>query len=169
LLRLKNGCYAFEASLHILPAGGERGLAAWNAPELWIDAYGDLAEGCLFFAEDLFGGQFCLYQGQVCAFDPETAELEALADDLEEWAGEILEDYEVLTGHPLAHQWQQRHGPLPPGQRLLPKIPFVAGGEFDLANLYPLDAVEGMRFRAALARQIHDLPEGAQIQITLEE
>ena len=167
LLQQRNGFYAFESALHVLPHSEDRGLESWNAPALWRDAYADLADGYLFFAEDLFGGQFCLRGEEVGTFDPETGEFEAMANDLEGWAREILADYEVLTGHPLAQAWQRQHGPLPAGQRLLPKMPFVAGGEYELSNLYPLDAVEGMRFRAELARQIRDAPDGAQIRIAV--
>ena len=87
-----------------------------------------------------------------------------MANDIEGWAEAIITDYKVLTGYPLAHQWQENHGQLPARKRLLPKIPFVAGGKFGLDNLYLHDAVEGMKFRANIAIQIKDLPDGAQIQ-----
>jgi hypothetical protein len=44
-------------------------------------------------------------------------------------------------------------------------VPFVLGGEFVLDNMYMADAVEGMRFRADIARQIKDLPDGAEIKL----
>lgn len=121
-----------------------------------------------FFAEDVFGGQFCIKDSKVYTFDPETGSLEYLADDIESWVQILLSDYEVLTGYPLAHQWQKQNGQLPAGKRLLPKLPFVLGGEFVLDNLYLADAVEGMRFRADIASQIKDLPDGAQIRFNLD-
>ena len=36
---------------------------------------------------------------------------------------------------------------------------------YTLDNLAAQDALEGMRFRAYLARQIRDLPDGAELQI----
>jgi hypothetical protein len=39
------------------------------------------------------------------------------------------------------------------------------GGGFELDNLYEADPVDRMRFCAALASQIRDLPDGAQIRI----
>lgn len=62
-----------------------------------------------------------------------------------------------------------RHGVLVEGQRLVPKLPFVAGGEFEVDNLYAADAVEGMRARGNLAVQIRDLPDGAQISYRIVE
>ncbi|MDG4556295.1 MAG: SMI1/KNR4 family protein [Candidatus Contendobacter sp.] len=167
MLYQRNGFYALESALHVFPSHSnqqEIGLDDWNDNALWRNAYKGQADGCLFFAEDVFGGQFCIKDGQVYTFDPETGGLDYLADDIEGWAKAIISDYEVLTGYPLAHQWQKQHGQLPAKRRLLPKMPFVAGGEFMLDNLYLADAVEGMKFRADIANQIKDLPDGAQIK-----
>lgn len=167
LLQARNGFYAFENSLHVFPSGGQdpHTLEGWNAQTLWISHYRGLTDGCIFFAEDVFGGQFAVKCDAVHSFDPETGETEWVAADVEGWARAILEDYEVLTGHPLARAWQERYGALVPGQRLLPKTPFVAGGAFELANLYAADAVQGMRLRGDLAHQISEVPDGSQIRI----
>lgn len=172
LLHQKNGFYAFESALHVFPAQStqsEMGLDSWNAPGCWRSAYDGMADGCLFFAEDAFGGQFTLKSGGIYQFDPETASQELLASDLESWAEALLSDYEVLTGYPLAHQWQARHGPLPSGKRLVPKLPFVVGGEFSIENLYLLDAVKGMQLRGSIATQIRDLPDGAELKLEIVE
>jgi hypothetical protein len=172
LLAQKNGFYAFEGALHVFPAradAGEMGIELWNSASSWRDEYHGLADGCFFFAEDVFGGQFCLYDGAVASFDPETGEKSFLAADVQGWVRKILDEYEVLTGQPLAHQWQRRHGPIPHGQRLVPKIPFVLGGEFSIDNLFVLDAVRAMRSRANMAVQIKDLPEGAEVVFKVVE
>jgi len=91
-----------------------------------------------------------------------------LAADIESWAQMVLNDYEVLTGYPLAHQWQKRNGPIAAGMRLLPKIPFVMGGEFSLDNLYVVNAIEGMRLRADIADKIKSLPNGTQVKYSLD-
>jgi hypothetical protein len=167
VLERKNGFYAFESSLHLFPAGNcgiEMDLDQWNSLELWRTAYGELAEGCLFFAEDIFGGQFCIYRGGICTFDPETGIKERVAASFEEWAGLILDDYPAITGHSLAHEWQARHGRLPSGKRLIPKQPFVLEGAYTLTNLYSVDAVRGMRLRGELALQLRDIPDGGRVQ-----
>lgn len=175
LLRMlcqRNGFYALESALHVFPTHSsqqEIGLDDWNENVLWRNAYKEFADGCLFFAEDVFGGQFCIKENQVYTFDPETGALDYLADDIEGWAKAIIGDYEVLTGYTLAHQWQKQNGQIPAKKRLLPKMPFVAGGEFNLDNLYLVDAVEGMKFRADIANQIKDLPDGAQITFNVTD
>lgn len=168
LLREKNGFYAFESALHVLPSNCSTTLMnieKWNEHELWRNEYGVVTKGYVFFAEDLFGVQFGLRDGRIYRFDPETGETEEVASSLDEWAGKILDNYDYETGYPLAHEWQERNGPLPSGERLLPKIPFVLGGEYKVDNLYALDMVEGMRHRADMWKQIKDLPEGAQVRL----
>jgi hypothetical protein len=169
LYQQANGFYAFESALHVLPVGRKAGvidLATWNAEGLWRDSYEDLvAPDWTFFAEDVFGVQFVVTEGGISTFDPETGDLERQAADAEEWAAAIIADYDFLTGHSVASKWQSLYGPLPLGSRLMPKIPFVLKGEMTVPNLYVLDAVKGMRARGDFARQIRNLPEGAQVTL----
>jgi len=78
----------------------------------------------------------------------------------------MLED-NGFTGHSIASQWGLDVGPIEPGRRLLPKQPFVVGGGYDIDNLYSGQSLEGMRFRAYLASQIHDLPDDAQVEFEI--
>jgi hypothetical protein len=168
LLKNKNGFYAFESALHILPAGCKdsyTSIEEWNDDNSWRKEYGDQIQGHLFFAEDVFGVQFALCNLGVRKFDPETGEFEDFATDLEEWAAKILEDYNYESGYQLAHDWQLQNGSLPTGKRLLPKIPFVLGGAYEVENLHAADALKGMMFRADIWRQIRDLPDGSRIKL----
>jgi hypothetical protein len=170
ILNRTNGFYAFESALHVFPLGarsGSHGIDSWNAPELWRNSYDGMAEGLVFFAEDIFGGQFGIKDDAIYSFDPETGESSRLARSVDEWAGTILDDLEFMTGYPLAHQWQATNGPIASGDRLVPKRPFVLGGEYGLTNLIGLEAVKGMRFRGDLAVQIRDLPDGSSITFTI--
>ena len=164
----RNGFYAFESALHVFPLTSDAGitdLEKWNSPALWRAEFGSLADGALFFAEDVFGGQFCVAGGGVQRFSPETGEREEIAASIEEWAALIMSDSGIQTGWPLAHDWQARFGPLAVGQRLVPKIPFVLGGEYTAQNLHAIDAVAAMRFYADIAKQTRNLPDGSQVRL----
>lgn len=172
LLWARNGFYAFESALHVYPISDEPGavgLNQWNAGSLWRDAYGGLADDLLFFAEDVFGGQFCITDGEICRFNSETGLRERIAGSIDDWARLMLADTNVQTGWPLAHEWQQRFRPLLPGERLVPKVPFVLGGEFEVSNLHALDGVKAMRFYGNLAVQIRDAPDGTQVHWSVED
>ena len=84
------------------------------------------------------------------------------------WANDMVADYQFRTGYPLAHDWQVANGILPAGVRLLPKIPFFCGGKYEVQNLYALADVKGMLLRASIAKQIRDLPDGAEIVFRTE-
>lgn len=168
MLQNKNGYYAFESALHVFPAGCKStgiDIEEWNSSNSWRKEYGDSLQGYIFFAEDIFGVQFALCPSGIRKFDPETGEFEDFAPDIEMWAAMILEDYNYETGYQLAHDWQSQNGSLPMGKRLLPKIPFVLGGAYEIENLYATDALNGMLFRAYIWRQIRDLPDGKQVKL----
>ncbi len=78
-----------------------------------------------------------------------------------------MSDYSFHTGYPLAHEWQELHGSLAPGYRLLPGTPFVCEGQFAVENLFATPDVEGMSFRAFLSNETRDLPDGAKIIFTV--
>jgi len=171
LFAAKNGFYAFESSLHVFPCcigNSSVDLVRWNAESLWRSEYADMTEGLTFFAEDIFGDQFCFKDRRLHVFHSETGEVEFMAEDLENWAQIILDDYPFWTGYPLAHDWQAVHGPLKKGHRLSPKIPFVTGGDYKVDFLYSIDSIEAMRFRASIAMQIRNLPDGSKVKLIVK-
>jgi hypothetical protein len=101
----------------------------------------------------------------VSTFDPETGKAEAMANSLEGWAQRVLSDFGLWTGHQVARDWQTGHGAIPRGWRLLPVRPFVLGGEYTVANVRAAEAIKGMKYRASIAVQIRDLPDGAAVKL----
>lgn len=169
MLQHKNGFYAFESALHVFPvrrdSTDEMDLETWNSDTLWRKGYQSLAQGLLFFGEDIVQDQFCLSQQGVMRFKAETGEVAYMADSLEKWAELILSNYQFETGWPFAHEWQKSHGALLRGKRLMPKTPFFLGGEYSVSNLWAGDPLEGMRFKADLAMQTRDLPDGSKVRL----
>jgi hypothetical protein len=167
-LTLKNGFYAYESALLVRPLSNIQaplGLLEWNAPKLWKADYDEDIGDALFFAEDVFGGQYCIRYTKIFAFDPETGLFDEMSSSLGSWASEVMADYQFRTGYPLAHTWQMQNEPLRPGMRLVPKSPFVCGGKHEVENLYSVADLKGMSFRASIANQIRDLPDGAEITL----
>ncbi len=169
MLHEKNGFYAFESALHVFPISSRdcMSLQEWNSDSLWRKGYQDLAAGLLFFAEDVFQDQFCLSTSGVVRFDAETGRTEPYAESIEGWARRVLSHYHVDTGWTLASKWQQEKGSLCPGYRLMPKIPFFLGGQYSLDNLWEGEAVEGMRFKASLAIQTRNIPDGQRVRLAV--
>lgn len=161
----RNGWVAFWSALQVFPVGATAGgpdVVTVNA--VLHQAFGELAVGHFAFGQDLFGVLLTWHEDHVCGFDTETAEHEPIAGDLDGWASAVLAGPEELVGSAFAFGWQERHGALEPGERLVPLLPFVLGGEYDDANLEPRDALQALRERAALARVIATLPDGAEVE-----
>jgi hypothetical protein len=103
LLHKRNGCFAFAQALHLFsshsftePLPGYD-IVEWNRRGLWKNAFPEEVQSLLCFAEDLFGCQWALRADHVCKFDPETGEVTRFADNLEEWAEQILKNARIET------------------------------------------------------------------------
>jgi hypothetical protein len=171
MLTARNGFFAFGPALHVFPCESSElswGLVDWNMPGLWKHEYLSFVDPGLCFAEDIFGNQFSIKDGSVHYFEVETGALKTVAASLDEWADLILADDQLWTGWPFAERWAEHDAPVPPHVRLHPATPFVCGGSYEVDNLRPMDAAEMMAKWGSFARQIHRLPEGAQIKIIFD-
>lgn len=171
LLSARNGCTFFNAGVQVFRAGAEGfgpELADWNESATWKDTYQGLADGLFCFAQDVLGTQFAVDANRIVAFNPETGERTVVGDSLGAWAEWLLADPDVNGTYRLATAWQDENGALEHGQRLVPYRFFVLGGGYELSNLVAKDAATCMRIRGPIARQIHDLPDGAEIRLTVE-
>ena len=170
LLEGHNGFYAFLSSLHVFPATNEAtsiDIATWNEPTLWREKFSNITDGCIFFAEDLFGVQFAFRSDGIVRFNPDIATVVRVADHLTAWAEHLMTNHREWTGWPLAEVWQRKHGAIHEGKRLYPKKPVVVGGDYSADNLYAGDPVERMRFYGDFAKQIRHLSDGTRIRLEL--
>jgi hypothetical protein len=98
-------------------------------------------------------------------FKAETGQTVYMAASIDKWAELILSNSRFETGWPFLHDWQDKHGTVSPGKRLMPCTPFFLGGEYSLSNLWDGNAVEGMQFKADLAIQTRNLPPGSKVKL----
>lgn len=103
--------------------------------------------------------------GGVHYFEVETGATKLITPSIEKWAELILADDRFWTGWPIAEQWANPDAPVPVRKRLHPAIPFARGGSYDVENLRPVYAAELMAKWGSFARQIHELPDGAEIKL----
>jgi len=172
LLDEVNGFVALESALQVFPSHADAAgldIASWNQPSGWKSAYEDRVQRCLFFAQDAFGFQFGIEADGIFHFDPEISQFTFVANTVSEWWQKILLDYEHLTGHPLAREWQVLNRPLAWKERLFPKAPFFLGGKFEVDNLFAMNGKSGAELRAAIYAQTKDLPDGTQVRIRMDE
>jgi len=170
LLDRHEGFYALNRSLHVLGRVREprfHSIFLWNDPQGWISEYGDLAEGLLFFAENAFGDQFAFDGERIVRFDAETGARTGIAETVEQWLAILLDDPDRYLESAGIAAWTQRNGLIPFGKHLAPDVPFVLSSGMDNRNnkISLVDPFQSMGFKGTIARQIKDLPDGAQIKI----
>lgn len=164
LILKKNGLLCFESALQIYPYDNSTiNLKILNDMEGWRQKYFFITRSYFCFAQDLFGFQFCFTHQGIEIFNTETGEFSFLTDTFENWIQMILNDYNYLTGYEIGHEWQKKFRKLQLSERLNGKIPFVLGGSYSIENLYPINLISLLDFRADIANQIYNLEDGQQI------
>ena len=171
MLSERNGFLALESSVYVYPLpdiqeDDNYNIELWNTLNLWKDRYSGAADSIFCFGADLFGNQYCIIDNRICLFDAEAAELKYMADNLDDWAFMIMKD-DYWSAHSLAHEWQASHGSIESHHRLLPKTPFILGGDFKTDNLYSYEIIQAMKYRGDMYVQMHDLTDEAQIQFKI--
>lgn len=170
LLQSRNGFSAFESALVVFPSRdsmGVPGIHEWNDLAGWRYHYQDVmaSEDCCF-AQDLFGLQFVIGKSGVARLNPESGNVVFYAKSIEGWAKRLLENYEEDTAWPLAHEWQILNGVLPPHMRLLPKVPFILGGEYEADNLVAVECHQAMGYWSKLCNAVRNVPDGQSVSLT---
>lgn len=166
--RFPNGAYAFASALHffgIRRTEADCDIIAWNDANGWRRHYSLPGEGT-FFAEDLFGNQFGMFpRGRVARLDVESGGLDWVANSLNEWAEVLIDNHREQTAWPLGQEWQEEFGPLPEGYRLVPRHPFILGGEYEIDNLVAAPRENVMEFVGQLAAEVVGLPDGETVTL----
>jgi SMI1 / KNR4 family (SUKH-1) len=173
LLEAANGAYLFGRALHLLGACERpdwHSLCAWNDARTWRDAYDNIAEELIFFAEDAFGDQFAYSGrgGEVVLFEAELGRAGPCAPTFVDWLELVVEQRDALLPIDLlaAHAGEGKR--LQPGTQLFAYPPLFSLESKEGVEVGHVDAVEAMRFRGQLARQIRGLPSGTRVKIEVE-
>jgi hypothetical protein len=162
LLRETNGFVLFHGGLHV--RGAVRS-PAWHSLRQVMEGedalhtlYPSVASIDIPFAEDCMGDQFLLREDSVWCLRTETGELEKTANSLTEfWAAIAKDACGALNFNPNLR--------LQPGQLLLAYPPFCTKESANGTSLKPVPALQLIHFHADLAKQIAQLPKGAQFKI----
>ena len=171
-LRARNGCVAYRGGLHVRGACREPRWhslrAAWEGPDAFHVLYAEVLESDVPFAEDGLGDQFVLRGEEVWHLWAETGEMERKAPTLEAFIADILErTTEVLALEPVM-AFLDAGQELEPGQLLMAYPPFCVSQSDHGVTLTAIGTFERREFLATIARQIHDLPDGAEVQFKVE-
>jgi hypothetical protein len=169
LLNHINGFVMFDGGLHVrgavLSPDWHSLRNIWSGDLVLHRLYPALRETDVPFAQDCLGDQFILRDEVVHRLSAETGELESLGMSLDTFLGKAQGNpVEFLSLHPLL-QFMAEGGRLEPGQLLNAYPPFCMKESGKGVSLKAVPVFEQLRFLADFAKQIVELPEGAEIRI----
>lgn len=166
-LVLGNGGYYFNNSLHIFGLSQDtRWHDVNHINELVSSEYGQIVDGCFFFAEDVFGNLFGLKNEEIIFFNIESGDSDIIADSLDNWEENILQDIDYYTGCEFVPSSKEAHK-LISGYRMCPKYPFLLGGEYESSNLYIKRYDKNIAYQAHIAKQVYGKPDGTKVVLNI--
>lgn len=164
LLTQANGFILRDGALHFRGACSQPDWHslrhAWSGPQSFQQLYPDVLPDDIPFAQDQFGDQFLLRDGNVLRLVAETGDVEPCSQSLKDFMEGIGDDIATFLNVGLQHQ-------LSPGELLLAYPPFCMAETGKGASIRSITAGQLILFHADLARQIRDIPDGGQIEIKL--
>lgn len=165
-----NGGFFFNQSLHIysfISTSDFFNIQLVN--DVLSKEFGYLFEGLFSFGQEVFGNQFAFDKsdGSIVLFNVETGDRERLSDDFEGWLKYLIENLDYLTGNGFVKSWCEVNS-FHYNQRLVPKVPFVIGGEYEMKNFYASAFPKFLLYYADLAKQIHNLKDGEKVRLRIE-
>lgn len=168
LLRGRNGFWAAQSGLHVLPYDEEvtPNIQLNKQIEEHLNRYPTL-NNPIVFAFDTYGMPFLFDSNGFAQLDYETGTLAPMGRSVEEWAQILIEDFSMFTAYPVAEAWQNENGPIPTGKRLFPARPFIMGGEYAPSNLTAIDIRDGIGAASEMYLQTKDLPDGSEVRIVV--
>lgn len=132
---------------------------------LMIFFHKKLNKDLIFFGENCMADVFCLYKNKFYRYDLELNELENMGEDLNEFSNNILKNYNYYTGYNLHIKWALKNRALLPNEILIPKIPFVLGGEYAEDNLIAIERIKGFSIKIDFQKKISSLQNGEKVKL----
>ena len=171
-LRQRNGCVAYRGGFHVRGACIEPAWhslrAAWEGPMALHSLYEEILESDVPFAEDGLGDQYLLRDEEVWHLWAETGEVEQIAPSLDAFLSDVLaRPSEVLSLEPVL-AFLDAGQELQPGQLLMAYPPFCVSQSDQGVTLTAVSTPDRREFLATIARQIHGLPDGAEVQFKVD-
>jgi SMI1 / KNR4 family (SUKH-1) len=168
-LKLFNGGFFFNQALHFYSIENTIKIFTLNEMNILLySKYEKLSKGLTFFAQDIFGNQFAFEGKRIIFFNIETGDKEEIAQNFDEFINVVLQNSDYYIGEIYLSEWKSLNGDIKLNERLCPKIPFVLGGEYNIANLYALEIEKNIEYNAAIAVQVKDLPDGTAYKLEVK-
>ena len=166
-----NGFVAYAGGLHV------RGVVdqpEWHSLQLYRSGemalhrlFSAIEESDLPFGQDYLGNQFVLREETVWKLRADTGEIRSLDVDLPHFLDEARRDPVEYLELQLLARYSEHVGMLEPGQLVHTIPPLFMTREQNKLAMKPAPVSNTISFLAHLARQIENVPEGAEVNLRL--
>ncbi|AOG03117.1 hypothetical protein [Bosea sp. RAC05] len=168
LLHQSNGFHFYRGALLFFPSGtamyGIPTIEEFNAAA-WKASYGPEVSTALFFAVDTLGYPFGIANERIVQLDPETGEMNEIADDFLGFFEAVHRDPDTLIGAGLFQAWVEAGRMIGANERLAPNLPFITAKASAIDDFHAEDMLSRAAFNAYLFEQTSALPKDARVAI----
>ena len=172
VLAQTNGLVAYRGGFHlrgaVLQPAWHALATAWDGAAALHARYPGVRDSDVPFAQDAFGDQYLLRDGQVWRLSGELGTLEPQESSLAQFLADVTSNPEgTLQLSPLRY-FEAGGGSLTPGELLSVYPPFVMATDRPEKRSYKaVPAADRLAFLASLAAQIANLPDGTPIEFII--
>ena len=166
-----NGFVAYAGGLHVRGMTDEPEWHSleryWSGEMALHEIYRDVQPYDAPFGQDFLGNQFLLRDRNVFRLRADTGEVRPLDMDLAHFLEACREDPVEFLGLHLLAEFHQSQGMLEPGQLIHTMPPLCVVDSDAKVSMRAVPADNALSFLANFARQVQDLPDGAEINLRL--
>ncbi|HEY4356642.1 MAG TPA: hypothetical protein VGN16_12905 [Acidobacteriaceae bacterium] len=170
-LAIRNGYVALRGGLHVrgacLAPEWHSLRYAWEGPHALHLLFPEVRPSDIPIAEDCFGDQFLIRDGEVIQLAGETGDIKPLGLNWEQFLLRVQEDAVEFLALRSFERYLEQGGSLEPEQSLSVYPPFVAA-EDNARTFRPVGRVGRISFLADFAEQIRTVPDGQRVGIVVK-
>ncbi|MBO6102756.1 MAG: hypothetical protein J6P03_05830 [Opitutales bacterium] len=142
----------------------------WNNPKLWKNKFpSEDIKDIYFFADNILSYQYGVLNEDIVMLNPEDSSIEKVASSIDEWFSIITSDSVTYLYCDILEEWENKNGRVLLGERLIPSLPFILGGDYSLDNFVKCTEVEAMDYYSQFAKKLHNLQDGSRVSLKFEE
>jgi hypothetical protein len=163
-LHLTNGGLFFNNSLMLYGFSTINQLSIEGCTFAFKASYQDiLSIDFILIGQDIFANQFFCIKSMYYFLDMETLEITFMGNSFKEFVDVLIEDIDFYSGRSFSFMLSK------PTDRLLPKLYFVLGGDYDSTNLFKSTFPDYFDYYHNIAKQIQGKSDGTLYKLILEE
>lgn len=145
-------------------------IEEWNNFDLWKRLFPlEHIKNIFFFAENILSYQYGIFDKNIVILNPEDSSLEIFASSISEWFSIVNSDPVTYLYSDILEEWKNKKGEVLLGEKLIPSLPFILGGNYNLDNFVKRTEIEAMDYYSQYARKLYKLQDGDCVKLKIKD